>query len=105
MWKVKELLKYDKIGLFRGKDKHGNRKVDYLSRLTESTITELSSQSAETLKRWYITKEEDYHWRWIACYFECLRRGRQAMFHRRHEYLLYDERVKAAKLRPKLDNI
>ena len=105
MWKVKELLVYDKIGLFRGKDEHGFRKVDYLVKITEMSLRDLSQESAKSIRRWYITESKNYHWRLTACYFECLRRGKQKVFHRRHEYLMYDEKVKAAKLRRKLDNI
>lgn len=105
MWKIKELLKYDEIGLFRGKDEHGKRKVEYLIKLTELRLVDLSAESAKVLRRWYITRSKNYQWRYIACYFECLRRGKQAMFHRRHEYLMYDEKVKASKIRGKLDNI
>lgn len=103
MWKVKvkALLKYDEIGLFRGLDIFGNRKVDYLKKITTLTLSDLSQESAKMIRRWYMTKKQEYYWRMNACYFECLRRGKHNMFHRRHRYLLYDPKIK---LRRKLDN-
>lgn len=89
--KVSDLKAYDELGQFDSFDHLGKKRIFYLKKLTGLKLTDLSMESKKMMKRWYKSgKSEKYHWKMNACYFECLRRGKQAMFHRQHQNLRYD---------------
>lgn len=96
MREVKQLMQYDELGQFRGKEQ-GIPKIEYLKKLVSLTLTDLSKESYKTMKKWYITRKKKYHWRMNACYFECLRRGKQKMFHRRFSNLKYEKIILRSK--------
>lgn len=87
MTALKELLKFDEIGIFSGRDIRGVLKIKYLKKLVKLTNNRLSTESFVMMKRYYKTNNNDYRWRYIACYAEHLRRGNQKVFHRRFEQI------------------
>lgn len=89
--KLKQLKKYDSTGQFKGLDKFGNKKVLYLKMLTGLTVSQLSMESKKVIKRWLFLKTNHWHWKMNACYFECLRRKKQGMFHRQYRYTKYEK--------------